>query len=426
MNAATSLLPSERELAASAARVMARCDELRQVSGSDEYYARTYLSPEHKAANQRVGGWMAEAGLESWEDAVGNIWGRYPAKDPAAKTFVIGSHLDTVIDAGTYDGVLGVLLGLELASYLKRREISLPFHLDVVGFGDEEGVRFGATLLGSRALAGKWEEDLLDLTDAGGVSLAQAMTDFGLDPGRYPEAARPSDVMEGYLEVHIEQGPVLEDNNLPLGVVTSIAGARRFSFLIEGAAGHAGTVPMVLRRDALVGASQCISSIEKVCALFDVVATVGSIQSFPGAVNVIPGQVQFSLDIRSAQDRSRDLAFDRLIAQFQKIVDEKNLFLSWQEIHTADSVPCDSRLQRRLEQALTDAGQEVKSLFSGAGHDAMAMKDFAPLAMLFVRCAAGISHHPDEAIEVEDVRAALDVLGRFALAELPQVEESVA
>ena len=394
----------------SAERVMRRCEALAAVSESGDYIERTYLSDSHKRANAIVEGWIAEAKAEHWQDAVGNVWGRLPSQDADSKTLILGSHLDTIVDAGKYDGILGVLMAVELLHLLRSQRIALPFNIDVVGFCDEEGVRFGATLLGSYAIADRWKDDWLDLTDVNGVSIAEAMTSFGLDSTKVSDAAIPRENLAGYLEVHIEQGPVLDRANLPVGEVTAIAGARRFNFVIEGESGHAGTVPMEMRKDALVGACLCIQEVEKAANLYDVVATVGDINCHPGAVNVVPGNVQFSLDIRSARDKTRDAAFAWLTDRFDSILNSRDLAMSWQEIHKAPSVACSSKWQRTLEKSIADCNLEVLSLPSGAGHDAMAMENITPLGMLFVRCKDGISHHPAESIMVQDVEVAMEVL----------------
>lgn len=394
----------------SAERIMRRCEALAAVSESGDYIERTYLSDSHKRANAIVEGWIAEAKAEHWQDAVGNVWGRLPSQDADSKTLILGSHLDTIVDAGKYDGILGVLMAVELLHLLRSQSIALPFNIDVVGFCDEEGVRFGATLLGSYAIADRWKDDWLDLTDVNGVSIAEAMTSFGLDSTKVSDAAIPRENLAGYLEVHIEQGPVLDRANLPVGVVTAIAGARRFNFVIEGESGHAGTVPMEMRKDALVGACLCVQEVEKAANLYDVVATVGDINCHPGAVNVVPGNVQFSLDIRSARDKTRDAAFAWLTDRFDSILNSRDLAMSWQEIHKAPSVACSSKWQRTLEKSIADCNLEVLSLPSGAGHDAMAMENITPLGMLFVRCKDGISHHPAESIMVQDVEVAMEVL----------------
>ena len=399
-------------IAEAAARVMQRCDDLAGASMNPDFIERTYLSAAHAEANKIVQQWMSAAKMRNWQDSVGNIWGRYASEDSDAPTLIIGSHLDSIVNAGKYDGILGVLLGIELCDLLAKSDTRLPFNVDVVGFCDEEGVRFGATLLGSLAVSGKWQDEWSELTDADGVSLAQAMQDFGLDARDIASAARDPDTVRGFVEVHIEQGPVLEARNLPVGVVTDIAGARRFSLVIEGKAGHAGTVPMSMRKDALLGASHCIGLVEEATKRFDVLATVGDIACAPGAANVIPGNVQFLLDIRSAKNRVRDRALEWLMNTMRTHCLKRGLAIDSVEIHSADGVACDSRWQRLFENAMRRSNVEVNSLASGAGHDAMAMTGYTPMGMLFVRCKEGISHHPDEEITAADAAVALEVLTR--------------
>lgn len=403
----------ESELSESAARLMARCDQLADLSSSSDGLSRFYLTPEHRQANDLVGEWMEAAGLLVWEDAAANLWGRYQASTDArvpVKRLVLGSHLDTVPNAGRYDGMLGVLGALAAVEHLSKANIRLPFHLDIVGFGDEEGSRFGTTLLGSRAVAGTWLSDWWALTDAEGTSLQQAFEQFGLEPERIAEAALPSDQLIGYLELHIEQGPVLEDQDTPLGVVTSIAGARRFLIELEGFAGHAGNVPMTLRRDALAGAAELVLAVESVAKEEGIVATVGQLEALPGGVNVIPGSVQMSLDIRSAQDARRDRALNRIEQILEEIERRRGLSSQWREIHKAGAVACSDWWQKLQCQVLEELKLPPLRLMSGAGHDAMAMAEVTDCAMYFVRCKGGVSHHPDESIEQADLKPSVAAL----------------
>lgn len=406
---------SEENLADAAARLMARCDELAEISSDPSNLSRFYLTPEHRRANDQVAEWMWTAGLHTWEDSAGNLWGRYTAAENTAapvQTLILGSHLDTVPNAGRYDGMLGVLTALSAVEQLRGADIRLPFHIDIVAFGDEEGSRFGTTLLGSRAVAGTWREAWWDLTDAGGISLGKAFEQFGLDPARIAEAARAPQDLLGYLELHIEQGPVLEQRNTPIGVVTAIAGARRYQIELTGYAGHAGTVPMEMRRDALSGAAEFILATEAVAKEFGVVATVGQCQALPGGVNVIPGTVQMSLDIRSADDSQRDKALTALRERFSGIEQKRSLTSVWREIHNAPAVACADWWQQLQTQVLSELNLEPLRLMSGAGHDAMAMAEIADCAMYFVRCKGGVSHHPDESVEQADLKPALATMVR--------------
>ncbi len=384
-----------------AREILARCDELAGLSSMIGGICRTYLSPEHRAANSLVGGWMRSAGMEVVEDAVGNICGRFA---PAGQTrfLVIGSHLDTVPDAGRYDGILGVLTGIALVQSLGARGHSLPFGIEVVGFGEEEGVRFGATLMGSRGYAGSWDPAWAQLLDADGVSLADAMSVFGLDIASVDEAARAPETLLGYLELHIEQGPVLEAENLPVGVVTGIAGARRLQVEIEGQAAHAGTTPMRLRRDALVTAAACVQAVAAVANALDIVATVGQLSVEPGGVNVVPGCVTFSVDVRSTDQSLLDEGVDRIVRDIEQLAQADGLRFDVKETHRASPATCAPMMVDAATRAIEGLGLPAFALPSGAGHDAMAIAPVCDVGMIFVRCAAGLSHNPDESISVED------------------------
>lgn len=392
-------------------KVMHWCDQLAAISSNPENISRFYLTPEHKRCNALVAQWMQESGMETWVDAAGNICGRYDAKNSCAKTLVLASHLDSIPNAGAYDGILGVLIAIAVVEQLYQSDITLPYAIDIIGFGDEEGTRFGSTLLGSRAVAGTWNPDWWELKDRNGISLKQAFIDFGLEPDNIHSAARNPDDLLAYLEVHIEQGPVLEDENLALGIVSAIAGARRFAIEIEGYAGHAGTVPMPMRKDALVGAALGVVLVENIANEFNVVATVGKIECGPGAVNVIPGHAKFTIDIRSGDDQLRDQAFAKIQHELDMICINRNLAASWNEIHNAPAVVCADWIQALQASVLCDMNLNPYKLMSGAGHDAMAMADICDVAMYFVRCKGGVSHHPDESVTVEDVALAIEALG---------------
>lgn len=396
-----------------ASEVLQRCDLLSEITQTPGIIDRQYLTEQHKQANSQVANWMQQAGMSTWTDEAANQWGRYKSDNPEAKTLVLGSHLDTVPNSGKYDGILGVLLPISLIEYYNKQQRRFPFNIDIVGFGDEEGTRFGTTLLGSRAIAGTWLDKWADLTDQNQVSLAHAMRDFGLDVNLVQNAARNPEDIIGFLEAHIEQGPVLEANDLAVGIVTAIAGARRFKMEVMGSAGHAGTVPMAMRRDALSCASELVLEIEKVANKYDVLATVGSIQAKPNAVNVISGYVELSLDIRSDSDQKRDAAVVILQQRLAEICADRNCKFAWQQLHSASSVQCDSTLSQDLIKATESAGYKSFVLGSGAGHDAMAMANLCPISMLFIRCEKGISHNPREAVLHEDVTAALKVVEEF-------------
>lgn len=404
-------------------QVMGWCETLGAISQSSEYLDRRYLTAEHKQANLQVANWMQQAGMHCHQDGVGNLWGRYPSSVENAPRLLLGSHLDTVPNGGKYDGMLGVLAPVAFVHYLYQSQISLPFHIDIVGFCDEEGTRFGTTLLGSRALTGQWQSEWANLIDKDGISMREAMLNADLD---FDLVARckiddPENLL-GYLEIHIEQGPVLEANNLPVGVVTAIAGARRLMFEVKGQAGHAGTVPMTLRQDALAASCEMILAVEKWALKQGVVATVGFIENTPNSVNVISGSVQFSVDIRSDNNALRDETLASIQSEIQQISDRRNVTAVYRETHSAPAVQCDKALQSMLLKAIERANVAPFELPSGAGHDAMAMVDICPVSMLFVRCEKGISHNPAEAIDSKDVDVTLRVLEQFVhqLAEANQ------
>ena len=393
-----------------AQQVYHNCQQLAAFSQASDNMDRRYLTPQHQQANQQVADWMHQAGMTTWQDAVGNQWGRFASPIADAPTLLIGSHLDTVPNGGKYDGILGVLLPLGLLQYCFDHHLSFPFHIELVGFGDEEGTRFGSTLLGSRGVTGNWNANWAELTDADGISLSDALQTFGLSFAKVGEAARQPGSFLAFLEVHIEQGPVLEAEDLPVGIVTSIAGAKRFNLTVTGKAGHAGTVPMALRQDALVAASEMIVAISDIAAKHGVVATSGFIDNRPNAVNVISQTTRFSLDIRAEQDSQRELALADIETRLAQIAVQRDVSIMWENTHSAAAVQCAPELQHLLTQAVENSGTTARKLVSGAGHDAMEMANLCPVMMLFTRCAGGISHHPGESVTVADIAATLTVL----------------
>jgi allantoate deiminase len=319
-----------------------------------------------------------------------------------------------VRDAGKWDGPLGVLTALECVAEAGRRDLRLPFALEVVGFADEEGVRFSSTLLGSRALAGAFDYAALDARDAGGMTMREAMHAFGLKTSAIRNAARRREDILAYAELHIEQGPVLEVEHLPVGVVTAISGASRFLITLDGMAGHAGTVPMAMRRDALAGAAECVSAVERLCGDHPgLVGTVGQIAAEPGATNVIPGRVRFTVDIRAAEDQDRKDAVSAVIHAIDEIAARRRLKARIAKTHEGRTATCAPWLRAQFAAAIEADGTRVMELPSGAGHDGMAMIEATDIAMLFVRCKGGISHHPDEHVDTGDVEAGARVLMRF-------------
>jgi allantoate deiminase len=389
-----------------AERVLARADELAEHSARADGIERAYLTPQHARVNSIAGAWMREAGLRSWPDAAGNQCGRRQVDDDDRPALLLGSHLDTVPGAGRYDGILGVLVAIEVADRL--RDADLPFALEVVAFGDEEGTRFGTTLLGSRALAGSWKDAWLDLSDADGISLREAATTFGLIPEQIGSAARAPGSLVGYLECHIEQGPRLEDLDRALGVVTTIAAAERRMISYRGDARHAAT-PWELRRDALLGASQGIVAIERIARDQGSPATVGRIRVEPDAVNVVAGFAEFSLDLRDATAAGRDATWGHIRHELHRIAGELRLDLEVTSTHVAPEAPCAPGLQQAIAAGIRATGDaDPTELVSIAGHDAMAIAELTEIGMLFVRCAGGISHHADESVRADDVAVAID------------------
>ena len=394
--------------------VLARCSELDAISASPTWLERTHLTPEHRRANALAGAWMEQAGLLVWQDAAGNICGRREGATPGQPALLLGSHLDTVPDAGSYDGMLGVLMAIAVAERL--RDHPLPFALEVIGFSDEEGARFGKALLGSQAVAGTWDDAWWDLRDRDDVTLHQAFLAFGLDPRRVGEAARRPDELVGYLEAHIEQGPYLEAADASLGHVTTIAGARRFRLSVTGEARHAGGTPYERRRDALLGASEMVVAVERLAREAGTIATVGRIEVQPGAVNVIAGRADLSLDLRAATDAERDRSWNEIERELLAVCERRDLRLDVVETHRARAAPCAAWLTDAVVAGIRTTGDDTPmGLWSRAGHDAMAIAAITDIAMLFVRCHDGISHHPDESVREVDVARGLDAFEQAVL-----------
>jgi allantoate deiminase len=391
--------------------VVRRCRELATISEEEGRLTRWFGGPAMARANALVGRWMAEAGMAVRVDAAGNLVGHMPGSDPDAGTLLLGSHLDTVRDAGAFDGPLGVLAAIECVAQLRAEEVSLPFAVDVLGFSDEEGLRFGTAYLGSRAVAGTLDPATLAVADAEGVTVGEAFAAFGAGP---EAASRRGEPLLGYVELHIEQGPVLERRGAPIGVVTAIAGATRAEVTFTGRAGHAGTVPMELRRDAAGGLAAFVLAVEAAArAEPGLVATVGRLAALPGAPNVIAGSAVASLDVRHADDAVRAAAVARLRARAEEIAAARGLEPGWHELMATPAVAMDPGLTQLLAEAAAARGVPDVRLASGAGHDAVALSELTGVAMLFVRCAGGVSHHPDEWVDAADVAVALDVLDGF-------------
>ena len=397
---------------AAAQRVLDRADELATHSQSPDGIDRRYLTPQHAAVNAIAGRWMEEAGMLTRQDAAGNQCGRRAIDADGVPAVLLGSHLDSVPGAGRYDGILGVLVAIEVAARLRTAE--LPFALELVAFGDEEGTRFGTTLLGSRALAGTWRPEWAELTDEDGVRLADAAAGFGLvDPAL---AAREPGSVRAYLEAHIEQGPRLEDADRSLGVVTGIAAAERRIVTLRGQARHAAT-PWELRRDALQGAAEAILAAERIAREAGSPLTIGHVRVEPDAVNVIPGLAEFSLDLRDETAGGRDATWERIRHELHRIAGARDLDIDVASTHRAPEVVCAPELRAAIADGIRATGDaDPLALFSIAGHDAMAVAELCPVGMLFVRCAGGISHHRDESVRLDDVAVTIDALEAAVLA----------
>jgi allantoate deiminase len=392
--------------------LLARCDVLAHYSEVPDKLTRTCLCDAMHQVHACLGDWMRQAGMTVRLDAAGNLIGHYGAARVDAATLLIGSHLDSVPDAGKYDGILGVLLGVAAVQALGGKR--LPFAIDVLGFCEEEGIRFRAPYLGSLAVCGRLDRALLERSDDKGVSLAEALRRFGLDPARLAEAAYPAGKVLGYFEAHIEQGPVLDSLHLPLGIVEAIAGQGRCWLRFVGKAGHAGTLPMEHRRDALAAAAEFVLTIERHARSVDGLrATAGSLAVAPDAVNVVPGLARLSLDVRHPQDPVRQQCTAALLEQAAAIADRRGVALQIDQSQSHAAVPADPRLTDVLAQSVAAAGYPVHRLVSGAGHDAAVMASLAAMTMLFVRSPGGVSHHPAESVVPADVTAALEVMVDF-------------
>jgi allantoate deiminase len=389
-----------------ARQVVARCQALARFSEDAGSIRRTFLSPPMRDCHREIARWLAPLGVTSSVDAVGNLRIVYPAKQIDAPRLLIGSHLDTVANAGAYDGILGVVLGIALLDSLNGRK--LPFAIEVVGFSEEEGVRFGTPFIGSRALVGSLDEEVLSREDSHAISIRKAIEDFGLNPAEIVRAAIPEDVL-GYVEFHIEQGPVLDSVGHSLGVVEAIAGQSRLDLTFVGHANHAGTTPMNLRYDAVAAAAEWITFVERQAqGTSGLVATVGAIQASPGAVNVIAGEARLSLDVRHRDDEVRTTAVAYLIRQGEQIAGRRQLKVRWNMLLDQRAVSMNPFLVRQISQAASQAGCEACPMVSGAGHDAMIIAGKVPSGMIFLRTPGGISHDPAESVDVGDVAKAID------------------
>lgn len=393
-------------------RIAERLDRLAEISAESDALTRLAFTPEMARANGLVEGWMREAGLKTWLDAAGNLMGRLEGQRPGLPALMLGSHLDTVRNAGKYDGMLGIVAALAAIERLIATGNPLPFAIELACFGDEEGVRFGTTVLGSFAACGLFDPKRLDLRDEAGISAREAASAFGLVPERMGEAARRADELVGYLELHIEQGPVLEHEGLAAGVVSGIIGSTRGMVSVRGEAGHAGTVPMGMRRDALAGAAEMLLALEESCAKAGIVGTAGRIDIANGATNVIPENCRFSLDIRALDDDTRQSVVQELRIRFGAIAARRGLDVSMDILSAGPTQHCGAQLQAAIGGALEDLQMPVMTLPSGAGHDGAHLAAITDFGMIFLRCRKGISHNPLEFASVEDIAVGAEVLHR--------------
>ncbi len=441
--------------------VLERCDQLALCSDVTGEVTRLFCSPAMREAHEKVAGWMKNAGLRTNVDPLGNLIGRYERSSPQNQSVAlasnppricIGSHLDSVRNAGRYDGVLGVLIGIAVVEAIATQRLELNGAIDVIGFSEEEGVRYSLPYLGSMAVAGKFDPVLFDRIDAEGISMKTALETFGVNPENYLDAKLNVKDYIAYLEAHIEQGPVLEALQQSVGVVESIVGQSRLWLAAEGIAGHAGTLPMRMRRDALAAASDCVLAIEDYAHNVDgLVATVGGFHVSPNATNVVPGHVRFSIDIRHSHDKDRLVAVEEILSLIDEIATNRGINISVIDRSDFEAVPMDAKLVEDLtwcckaalqsnhdlistspdlnqsDDAEQDSGHHIKEkplasdvyvLSSGAGHDAAVMASVMPSVMLFLHSPGGISHNPLESVRPQDVSIAIDAMCRFVLKHL--------
>jgi allantoate deiminase len=358
---------------------------------------RLSFTTEEKTAKSLVGSYMEEAGLSVYQDTVGNLFGRREGRNPQAPVVLIGSHVDSVYNGGNFDGPLGVLAGVEVVQTLNEQNIDTECPLEVVAFTDEEGARFSFGMIGSRALAGTLTVEDLQHEDKHGTSIAEAMKDSGLDPDSIGDATRVPGSIKAYVELHIEQGRLLEKEDLPVGIVTGIAGLLWLQFVLEGEAGHAGSTPMRLRRDALATAAHVMRSIEAQASdTGTAVGTVGQLDLSPGGINIIPGRVEFTLDLRDIDEQVRNGVEQRITEEARRLCEERGMGLSIDTLQRVTPTLCSEMVQNAAKAACEELGLEPYFLASGAGHDGMQLKDLCPIGMIFVRSKDGISHNPAE------------------------------
>ncbi len=391
-------------------------EELGQFSDESRHITRLFGTTASRQCAQKIKEWMEKAGLQTKIDLLGSVHGRIECKNKNAKTFVIASHYDTVINAGRWDGPLGILCGIDAAANLLNQNYELPFHLEVIAFSEEEGIRFKEPYLASKYATGKGEDRMLDLIDDSGATLKEIIEQINEGQEIIIETEQIKSWI-GYLEIHIEQGPVLYEKNIPVASVIGIAGQKRIAIEFTGVSGHAGTVPMQMRSDALCAASEFVLEVENY-ALHDkrnIIGTVGILEVENSAMNVIPGKVFCSLDIRSSDYNDLNKAYETLSKACEEICRKRNVYPEWKLILDAPPILCDSLLTEILQESLKENSIEAINLVSGAGHDAVVVSKVAPVSMLFVKCYKGISHNPLENVEIVDIAAALETTDAFMI-----------
>ncbi|SPH16953.1 N-carbamoyl-L-amino acid hydrolase [Defluviimonas aquaemixtae] len=387
-----------------------RLDEIAQISEAGPGVTRLPFTCEHRAAIALLQEWMEEAGLRARLDDAGTLVGRHEGRRGSG-TFYLGSHQDSVREGGAYDGIMGVVLPVLAMRRLKEAEALPPVSVEILAFADEEGVRWPTALIGPRAIAGTFDPAVLAMEDKDGVTLRAAIEAFGLDPERIADTRRQNEDAIGFLETHIEQGPVLEECGAPLGIVTAICGIERHQIALVGEAGHAGTLPMASRRDALVGAAALVTETHRLAsATKDLRATVGELHVSPNGVNAVPREVRMTVELRSPSDGIRSDAGLHIHACAEKVASDIGLQIRAERTYAQPAQPCDARLASLLAQAVSNLGEDPIRLPSGATHDASAMADLCPIAMLFVRCRGGVSHSPQEFASPQDLGYAIDAL----------------
>ena len=398
-----------------AEKIEARIQELGQYSDEPECLSRIFGTKAFIECQHKIEAWMKEARLQTYIDNIGNVRGRFPSTNNDAKTFVIGSHFDTVINAGKYDGTLGILAGLDLIENLVSNNIQLPFHIELIAFSGEEGVRFHTSHLSSKVVAGDFAQDLLEVKDKNGTSLGQVLQELQYDSSKLPDDAIPTEEWLGYYEIHIEQGPLLYRNKIAAGIVTAIAGQRKVNIEFTGATGNAGTVPMKMRTDALCTAAEFILAVEQfaVAKKSGIIATVGKIEIVNAASDVIPGKVNCTLDLRGGSKKKLTRAYESFNEICEEICYRRKAYFEWRLVNETMVVPTNEDMTRLLRKSIKQSERDIFELESGSGHEAVSISTVAPVCMLFVRCFEGISHSPEEKVELKDIAATLEISDNF-------------